>query len=121
MHALRHLYVPEKLVNLFFFSFRYIHVIQEEYVRLSNALKIRCFRPKSNVHTYKTYAYLLGMLLLRSYDRSCRVYQAMLCRGFRGEFWMLDHFQIRKSDLIFGGVIVLFVLGIGFSQWEIIL
>ena len=117
VHVLRHLYVPDKLVHLFFFCFRYIHVIHHEYIRLTNAMKIRCFQPKTNMHTYKTYAYLVGMLLLRSYDRSDRVYHAMLCRGFKGKFWMLDHFSMNRVDIISGAVLLLIIIGLVILQW----
>lgn len=117
VHALRHLYVPDKLVHLFFFCYRYIHVIHFEYIRLMNALKIRCFKPKTDIHTYRTYAHLVGMLLLKSYDRSKRVYNAMLCRGFKGKFWMLDHFSLKKSDLVSGIVMLLCIIGLVILQW----
>ncbi len=101
-HALVHLKVPDKLVHLFFFFYRYISVLHEEYSRLKNAMVIRCFRPKTNMHTYKTYAYLIGMLIVKSYDRSRRIYNAMLCRGFKGKFPVISHFEFKKSDLFFG-------------------
>ncbi|MDY7036456.1 MAG: energy-coupling factor transporter transmembrane component T, partial [Thermodesulfobacteriota bacterium] len=50
-HAMRSLYVPSKLIYLFLFTFRYIHVIYLEYQRLMNALKIRGFHPGTNIHT----------------------------------------------------------------------
>lgn len=117
VHAMRHLYVPDKLVHLFFFCYRYIHVIHLEYTRLLNAMRIRCFTPKTNIHTYRTYAHLVAMLLLKSYDRSERVYNAMLCRGFKGNFWMLDHFSLKGSDLISGTVMLLYIVGLVFLQW----
>jgi cobalt/nickel transport system permease protein len=110
IHALHHLYLPDKLTQLFFFTYRYLHTIYSEFISLNNALKIRGFKPKSNFHTYKTYAYLVGMLLVRSYDRSNRVYNAMLCRGFKGKFWTLNHFHFQKIDLICGAVMMSFVL-----------
>jgi cobalt/nickel transport system permease protein len=116
-HALRHLRVPDKLVQLLFFSYRYIHVIYLEYVRLLNALKVRCFRPRSDLHTYKAYAHLVGMMLLKSYDRSERVYDAMLCRGFKGKFWVLDHFSLKRGDLILFIIMLLSLMGLGFLQW----
>jgi cobalt/nickel transport system permease protein len=63
---------------------------------------IRCFRPKTNLHTYKTYAYLVGMLIVKSYDRSQKIYDAMLCRGFAGKFPIISHFELKKADLFFG-------------------
>jgi len=112
IHALHHLHLPEKLIQLFFFTYRYIYTIHSEYIRLNNAIKIRGFKPKTNLHTYKTYAYLVGMMLVRSYDRSKRVYNAMLCRGFKGKFWTLDHFYLKKSDLISGIAMIVCVIGL---------
>jgi cobalt/nickel transport system permease protein len=100
-HALAHWRAPEKLVHLFLFFYRYLHVLHREYHRLSLALKARAFTPRTNLHTYRTYAWLVGMLLVRSYDRAQRVYQAMLCRGFTGTFWLLDHFHWSRRDNLF--------------------
>ncbi len=102
VHALRHLKVPEKLVSLFFFCYRYISVLHEDYSALHNAMKMRAFKPATNLHTYRGYAYLVGMLVLKSYEHSEKVYQAMLCRGFKGRFPLLDHFtRIARKDFVF--------------------
>lgn len=103
-HALVHIKVPDKLIHLFFFFYRYISVLHEEYRKLKNAMVIRSFKPRTNLHTYKSYAYLLGMLLVRSYERSERIYKAMLCRGFTGNFPVMSHFKLRGSDILFGMV-----------------
>ena len=112
VHALRHLHLPDKLVQLFFFTYRYIHTIHSEYIRLNNALKIRGFKAQTNLHTYKTYAYLVGMMLVRSYDRSKRVYNAMLCRGFKGKLWTLNHFVFKKSDFVTGMLMISYIIGL---------
>jgi cobalt/nickel transport system permease protein len=109
-HALVHLKVPNKFVHLFFFFYRYISVLHEEYTRLKNAMIIRSFSPGTNFHTYKSYAYLVGMLLVRGYERSQRIYNAMLCRGFAGKFPVINHFSLRKSDLVFGLLISMVTL-----------
>lgn len=98
VHGIIHLGAPQKLVQLFFFCYRYISVIHEEYLRLRISMRVRCFRPRSNLHTYRSLAYLLGMLFVRSVDRSERIYQAMILRGFTGTFWTLDHFAMRRRD-----------------------
>ncbi len=98
-HAMNELGVPGKIVQLFFFTSRYIHVIHEEYQRLARALKMRGFRRKSNLLTYRTYAYLVGMLLVRSYERAERVKEAMLCRGFQGRFYALSEFHLGLGDI----------------------
>ena len=116
-HALRHLFVPDKLIQLLFFAYRYIYVIYFEYIRLVNAMKVRCFRPRNDLHTYKAYAHLVGMVMLKSYDRSERVYDAMLCRGFKGKFWVLDHFRLKRGDLISFIIMLIYLTGLGFLQW----
>ncbi|MFZ5908055.1 MAG: cobalt ECF transporter T component CbiQ [Nitrospirota bacterium] len=112
-HALVHLKVPGKLVHLFFFFYRYISVLHEEYTALKRAISMRAFRPRTTMHTYKTYAYLVGMLLVRSYDRSERVYNAMLCRGFTGRFPIITHFHMHTRDYVFGSVMTLTTLVMG--------
>jgi cobalt/nickel transport system permease protein len=100
-HALVHMKMPSKLVYLFFFFYRYISVLHEEYTTLKRAISVRAFRPKTTMHTYKTYAYLVGMLIVRSYDHSQRIYSAMLCRGFTGKFPIITHFHMHTRDYVF--------------------
>jgi len=121
VHALRHLRVPDKLVHLFFFTFRYLQVIHGEYLRLRAAMRVRCFRPRTDMHTYRSLAYLAGMLIVRSFDRSERVFQAMLCRGYDGRFWILDHFDMRGPDRAFMAVMTVFVGLLAVGQWSSLL
>lgn len=98
IHALHHLRVPGKLVQVLFFTFRYVHVIAGEYGRLRTAMALRGFRPRTDLHTYRSCGRLLGMLFVRSFERSERIHEAMLCRGFRGVLYTLDHFRLRARD-----------------------
>lgn len=100
-HGMRKLHFPKKLCLLLLFSYRYIFVIHQEFIRLSRAAKLRNFSPKTNMHTYQTYGYLFGMTLLQSYHRAERVSQAMLLRGFTGQFYSLNDFRLRRIDYIF--------------------
>ena len=115
--ALRDLHVPSKIVHLIFMTYRYIHVIYQEYNRLIQAMKIRGFHPGNNIHTYRTYAYLVGMLLVKSYERAERVHAAMLCRGFHGKFHDLREFHINTKDLIILVLMLVGVSGIALLQW----
>ncbi len=115
--AMRSLHIPYKIVHLISFAYRYIHVIHTEYGRLMNAMKIRGFRPKNNLHTYRTYAYLVGMLLVKSYDRANRVQAAMLCRGFNGRFYDLGEFSPKTFDRVALGLLFLVTACIGLLQW----
>lgn len=110
-HAMLHLKAPKKLVTVFFLFYRYITVIHEEYLKIKKAAVVRGFVPKTNIHTYKTYAYMVGGMLIKSYTRAEEIYKAMLCRGFRGFFPLLEHFRMRKIDIIFSiASILIFIL-----------
>ena len=113
--------VPAKIVTLFIFSYRYIHAILLEYKRLREAMEIRGFRPKTNMHTYRSYAYLVGMLIVKSHDRAERVHSAMICRGFRGKFFDLTEFSIKKSDFLFMITFIMCLMVIAIIQWPILI
>ena len=115
MHALR---LPPKLVHLFFFTFRYIHVMYREYLRLVNSMKIRGFTPRNNLHTYRTVAYMVGMLLVRSFDRAHRVHNAMLCRGFKGNLYSLSKFSLNKRDVASLILMATVMLILGILEWK---
>jgi len=116
-HALHELKIPQKMVHLFFFTYRYIFVIHREYLRLVGALKIRGFSPGTNFHTYRTIAYLVGMLLVRSSDRADRVHNAMLCRGFSGRLYSLSEFSLRRIDVISLILMTALILALGVLEW----
>jgi len=111
VHALTRLKVPDELVCLFFFTYRYSHEIVKEYTRLHNSMKIRCFVPRSNIHTYRSYAYLVGVLLANSYERGQRLQAAMLCRGFTGKIPHLDTLRIGYGDIGAATVITFILTG----------
>ncbi len=118
VHALNHLRVPNKLIHLLFFIYRFSHVMQHEYARLTDTLKIRGFRPKTSMHTYRTYGSIIGTLLIRAYERSEQIHRAMVCRGFKGKYWLLDHFALRRSDVLAAGIMAAGAVLIIILQWK---
>jgi cobalt/nickel transport system permease protein len=103
-HALNRLRLPDKLVHMLLITYRYIFVLEQEYQRLVRAMKIRNFQPKTNLHSYRTYAYLVGMLFVRASERARRVHSAMICRGFSGRFISLRKFPPTPGNRIFTAV-----------------
>lgn len=108
--ALRLLRVPRTLTHLLWFTMRYVTLLSDEYRALLRAMKARAFRPRANRHTYRTYASLIGMLLVRSLDRAERVVGAMRCRGFRGEFPAFHPMAMTSRDLRFSVAAALVLL-----------
>ena len=100
-YALERLRFPSKLVFLFLFTYRYLHVIADEWHKLHGAARLRGFAPKTNMHTYRTFGNMLGMVFVHSFDRSVRVYEAMILRGFSGRFQSVAAFRATSRDAVF--------------------
>ncbi|MBU1742866.1 MAG: cobalt ECF transporter T component CbiQ [Proteobacteria bacterium] len=107
-HGLQQMRLPTKLVQLFFFIYRYIHEFLMEYRRLRQAMAARGFRPGTNRHTYRSLGYLIGGLLNRSAERAERIYAAMLARGFAGRFNVLVRRPVRAADVAMAGAVTAF-------------
>ncbi len=109
-HALIHLKVPSKLVIVFFLSYRYFSILHEEYDKLMLGVKAKGFNPQSNFNTYKTFAYLLAMLLLKSFRKAEDLYRGMLARGFKDTYPLLHHFRVQFVDYLFALFALAFLL-----------
>jgi cobalt/nickel transport system permease protein len=116
-YALGRMHVPDKLVQLLLLTYRYIFVIEQEYTRLARAAKVRGFKAGSNLHTYRTYAYFIGMLFVRAADRAEQVHKAMRCRGFSGKFYSLHVFSLTCQDRIWTAIFFTAILILGVMEW----
>ena len=115
--ALGRLGVPGKIVYLLLLNYRYIFVMEEEYHRLVRSATVRGFLPSTTLHTYRTFAYLVGMLFVRASERAERVYMAMICRGFSGKFHSLQEFSFSGRDGIWLFSMTIVLLTIGGLEW----
>lgn len=115
--ALGRMRVPGKMVYLLLMSYRYLFVMEMEYHRLARSAALRCFRPSTSMHTYRTFAYFIGMLFVRASVRAERVYMAMLCRGFSGKFHSLQEFSFSRKDGIWATCMTTAILALGFVEW----
>ncbi len=105
-HGLAALKVPSRFCMLLLFTYRYIFVLQLEYQRLRRAALLRGFRPATTIHTYRTYGNLLGMTLVKSWQRGVRIQQAMVLRGFQGRFYVLEGRRLAASDWILSALVL---------------
>jgi cobalt/nickel transport system permease protein len=117
MHALQHLRVPQLLVAIISFMYRYLFVIADEAIRLMRAREARSARSASGAGGgsiawgARVTGNMVGQLFLRSYERSDRVYNAMLARGYNGQFLTINPHVMSASDWAIGaGVVVLLLL-----------
>ncbi len=115
--AMSLLRLPDKLVQLLLMTYRYVFVLEQEYERLRRAVSARSFAPCTSIHTYRTFACLSGMLIVRAAERAERVSWAMRCRGFRGKFHALYELVLTPNDKIWAAVLGAAVLLLGTIEW----
>lgn len=116
--AMRALGLPSILADMTLFSYRYLFEISDDLKTMETAMKLRGFRGR-NLRSLNVYAMLTGTTLVRSYEQSERVYNAMILRGYGQPTSFYDDFKTySQSKVIFLGVIL---VAVGFVAAEILL
>lgn len=108
VHALNHLRVPTILTVIISFLYRYLFVLTDEVMRLLRAREARSAGAAgkrgggSVMWRARVAGNMAGQLFLRSYERSDRVYNAMLSRGYKGELMTIHPHRFQTGDLLIG-------------------
>lgn len=97
--ALRTLRVPRVFVLQLLLTYRYISVLSEEAARTVRAYYLRA--PLAKGIQPGVWGSLTGNLLLRTFDRAQGVYQAMVQRGFEGEYNTGYDRRITVKDILY--------------------
>jgi cobalt/nickel transport system permease protein len=120
LHALRHLRVPEVLVSIISFMYRYLFVLADEALRLLRAREARSARSPNTPGggsirwRAQTAGNMAGQLFLRSYDRSDRIFNAMMARGYTGQPLTLNPHKMKLPDWVALALAALVLLAL---QW----
>lgn len=116
IHAFEHLRVPAALTTIIAFLYRYLFVLTDEVLRLLRARDSRSAAlpgQKSGRSVFwraKITGHMAGQLFLRSYERSDRIYHAMLARGYTGQMRTLHAHIMRRRDWLVLSVSLLALL-----------
>lgn len=97
--ALRKIHVPGILTTLLLLTYRYIGVMIEEVSVMTQAYSLRAPGQKG-IHI-SAWGSFLGQLLLRSMDRAGELYNSMLLRGFKGEFFYANIPPCRTGGIVY--------------------
>ena len=94
------LFVPRVFVMTLSMTDRYLFVFLQAIQDMYRARKSRTIRPGSSSEARSWTATRIGMMFKKSMDMSEDIYQAMLSRGFQGEFrglTAISHDSARSS------------------------
>ena len=103
VQGLNHLGISPQVGQMILLAHRYIFVFFKEAQRMLTSMKVRGFQQKTSARTLKTMAHFLGMLFVRSFERTHRVHEAMQSRGFQGTFPNYHRFKAIPLDWCLAG------------------
>ncbi|NMC46298.1 MAG: hypothetical protein GYA52_05640 [Chloroflexi bacterium] len=105
--SLSAMHVPAVLVSIILFMWRYLALFTELANNISAARTLRSVPPLEGAHRKKgnviwnirNTGSMMGSLFVRAYERSERIYQAMLLRGFDGHVRSVLYKRLSHSQL----------------------
>lgn len=125
LSSMNSLHLPDIMVNLMGFTLRYSDILSREMARMMTARKARGYVPRKSMwhsSTMKVLGQTVGVLFIRSYERSERVYHAMLSRGYGGSVVPARRRKrLQTLDYIVGLAIILIPLTSKMAELGVIL
>ena len=114
LKAMRRMGMPHAIGSVIALMERYVHLMGEELRRMQRARASRTVHAMGVIERFRSEGQLFGALLLRSWNRSDRVYQAMLARGFTGDW---PGGARRAWGAREAGFLAVMAAGFGWARW----
>ncbi len=115
IHAFEHLRVPAILTTIIAFLYRYLFVLTDEVFRLIRARESRSAAATGRrsgggvLWRARVAGNMAGQLFLRSYERSDRIYNAMVARGYSGHLFTLNPHEMKARDYFVTAFAIAFI------------
>lgn len=109
--------IPSIIIIQIMMTYRYINVLLEEISVMYYAYILRA--PKQKGIKLKDMGPFLGQLIIRSFDRAERIYNAMKCKGFEGDILFSKKEKISKNGwlyIIIVGCLFIFIRFVNISE-----
>lgn len=119
LKGLEGLKMPQILVSMISFVYRYLFIISDEYGHIKIARESRNFGGKKRWQ-WKAIGHSVGTLFLHSFERGERVYAAMVARGYEGNIRTLGTQEIRRKDVVFVALSIIYILSAGLISWKLL-
>ncbi|MEE3776662.1 energy-coupling factor transporter transmembrane component T [Campylobacter sp. CX2-4080-23] len=107
-----------KISYLFYFCIRFIQMAKMDFYKFKRTLKARNFSHTTSIFAYQTYANLVAMLFLGTFEKSQILEKTMQIRGFNGKFYKLENsLKFEFYDIL---LIILLLISLIFKQGVLI-
>lgn len=112
--------IPELLIDMLMFTYRYLHETGAMLQQMNTAMVLRGFA-ENRLKALYTYSYLVGTILIRSYEQSQRVYHAMVIRGYGQHPDEKPFREASSKDHVLCAICVIISLILGSMQFYLLL
>jgi cobalt/nickel transport system permease protein len=119
MAGFRSLGAPRALTSVFLLTYRALFIFLEDKRRMELSARTRGWEGGGGRRALALCASHVGSLLVRSLDRTDRMWHAMRTRAFAGEFPVLEGFAVRRADAAVFGVLVLIPVLLVLSEYRL--
>ncbi len=111
--AMKTLGISKIIIDMALLTYRYLEELATMLITMQRATQLRGFQPKTfKMYNLKVLAQLMGSLLIRSYERSQRVYHAMILRGYGYQTSQIKRQKIDNLSLCFLSISILLSMGL---------
>ncbi len=97
--CLRTFHIPSLFILTFDITLKYIVLLGDLCLNMLQALRLRSVG--KNREKAKAFSGILGVTFLKSQEMSEEMYQAMICRGFDGEYDSYRQIHFHRMDLLY--------------------
>lgn len=109
LKSLEKLYIPKIFIFTIFFVLRYLSLLAKEIKRIEIARNSRYYGGKL-IQQVRVFSNIIAIFLLRSIDRSERIYYSMLSRCYDGNIKSLYELKFSVKDLVFSSIFISMIL-----------
>ncbi|WNY23272.1 Energy-coupling factor transporter transmembrane protein EcfT [Methanimicrococcus hongohii] len=102
--------MPVFLLQILMFSYRFIFVFSDELDNMRNSMASKGFRPNLSMRMFSSIANMLGMLLIKSFERGDEVYRSMVAKGYTGKPTIITENKMKTKDYVI--VSIIFILAV---------
>ena len=118
LRGLESLGAPRFFLMVAQFVHRYLFVLSEQAQHMIQARRCRAPRPRRRL-SMTAAAGAVAVLFARSYARAERIHRAMLARGFRGHFVLLEQPAVGAADWLFLSAVAASLTALHFILWNL--
>lgn len=108
LNGLSNMKLPASLISILILAINYTKMLYRTLMLFQKALLSRLFRPSTSVASIHIFSCVIAGFVLKSFDQSDKIYQAMVARGFSSKIPTAKPSPITKVD-VFKSLFLLFL------------